>query len=160
MLAIHETNVDNIDSILKNGLLVGKNYTSCQSPYYKKTGSFLFPMDALDILIAFVKHSGSKNKSFIQQEKTPLYIVAEVSNNCKIGDGMYEGHYPEYCRTLTTVEDYDKNNKRKQYETPEIFCEYDIKKEDIKKIYSREQLFELYDKCDSINECINKEIQQ
>jgi hypothetical protein len=159
-LAIHETNVDNINSILKKGLLIGEKYPDRQSPHYEKRGSFLLPTDSLDKLVTFINRSPYENKSFVQNGKTPLYLVVDISNECKVGDCEQEGDYHPYCRSMTTLDDYTKNNRRSQYETPEIFCEQTIPPGKIVKVLSREQLFELYTKCDSIPDCVSKEIKK
>lgn len=146
MLAIHQTKPENVDSILKNGL-TGSFYEETESPHYKKTGVFLFPTDSIDFL--------DINNEYC---KTKTYLIVDVDEKSLVGDCNSEGNYKKYCSKMTTLDDYTKNNKRNQYEAPEIFVDHDIKPKDILKAVNIYQLFELYNKCDSIRECILKEI--
>lgn len=141
-LAVHQTDPENVKSIIKNGL-IGQEYIERESPHYKKRGVFLFPMDAIEFLDPSLEYCKSK-----------MYIIADVDQKSPLGDCNSEGNYRKYCNRMTTLEDYIKNNKRDQYEAPEIFVEHDIKPKDILKAYDLDKLFELYKKCDSKRECI------
>lgn len=148
VLAIHQTKPENVDSILKNGLR-GEFYEESESPHYKKTGVFLFPTDSIDFL--------DINREYCSDK---MYIIADIDEKSLVGDCNSEGNYNKYCSRMISLDDYTKNNKRNQYEAPEIFVDHDIKSKDILKACDIHQLFDLYNKCDSNRECILKEIKK